>query len=53
MKSTVLGSGSGYKVAFFEELDFKMKFNNLKKLAKSFSYSYYDKYLKSLVNENQ
>ena len=47
---------SGYKVACLEEIAFKMKFINLKKLkelAKPFGDSSYGKYLKSLVNENQ
>ena len=47
---------SGYKVAFFEEIAFKMKFINFKKLnelTKPFGESSYGKYLKSLVNENQ
>jgi glucose-1-phosphate thymidylyltransferase len=46
----------GYKVACLEEIAFKMKFINLKKLkelAKSFGDSSYGKYLKSIVNENQ
>jgi glucose-1-phosphate thymidylyltransferase len=47
---------SGYKVACLEEIAFKMKFINLKKLkalTKPFGDSSYGKYLKSLVNENQ
>ena len=47
---------SGYKVACLEEIAFKMKFINLKKLkelAKPFGDSSYGKYLKLLVNENQ
>ena len=47
---------SGYKVACLEEIAFKMKFINLKKLkelAKPFGDSSYGKYLKSLINENQ
>ena len=47
---------SGYKVACLEEIAFKMKFINLKKLkelARPFGDSSYGKYLKSLVNENQ
>ena len=46
---------SGYKVTFLEEIAFKMKFINLKKLkvlAKPFRVSTYSKYLKSLANEN-
>ena len=47
---------SGYKVACLEEIAFKMKFINLKKLkelAKPFGDSSYGKYLKLLVDENQ
>jgi len=47
---------SGYKVACIEEIAFKMKFidlKKLKKLARPFGDSSYGKYLKSLVNENQ
>ena len=47
---------SGYKVACIEEIAFKMKFINLKKLkelTKPFDDSSYGKYLKSLVNENK
>jgi glucose-1-phosphate thymidylyltransferase len=47
---------SGYKVACLEEIAFKMKFINLKKLKEliiPFGDSSYGKYLKSLVNENQ
>ena len=47
---------SGFKVACLEEIAFKMKFINLKKLkelTKPFGDSSYGKYLKSLVNENQ
>ena len=47
---------SGYKVACLEEIAFKMRFINLKKLkelAKPFGDSSYGKYLKLLVNENQ
>ena len=47
---------SGYKVACLEEIAFKMKFINLKKLkelSKPFGDSSYGKYLKLLVNENQ
>ena len=47
---------SGYKVACLEEIAFKMKFINLKKLkelTKPFGDSSYGKYLKSLVNGNQ
>jgi glucose-1-phosphate thymidylyltransferase len=47
---------SGYKVACLEEIAFKMKFINLKKLkelTKPFGDSSYGKYLKLLVNENQ
>ena len=47
---------TGYKVACPEEIAFKMKFINLKKLkelTKPFGGSSYGKYLKSLVNENQ
>ena len=47
---------TGYKVACIEEIAFKMKFIDLKKLkelAKPFGDSLYGKYLKSLVNENQ
>jgi glucose-1-phosphate thymidylyltransferase len=47
---------SGYKVACLEEIAFKMKFINLKKLkelTKPFGNSSYGKYLKLLVNENQ
>ena len=47
---------SGYKVACLEEIAFKMKFINLKKLREltnPFGNSSYGKYLKSLVNENQ
>jgi glucose-1-phosphate thymidylyltransferase len=47
---------SGYKVACLEEIAFKMKFIDLKKLkelTKLFGDSSYGKYLKSLVNENQ
>ena len=47
---------SGYKVACIEEIAFKMKFidlKKLKKLARPFGDSLYGKYLKSLVNENQ
>ena len=47
---------SGYKVACLEEIAFKMKFINVKKLkelAKPFGDSSYGKYLKLLVNENQ
>ena len=47
---------SGYKVACIEEIAFKMKFIDLKKLkelARPFGDSSYGKYLKSLVNENQ
>jgi len=46
---------SGYKVACLEEIAFKMKFINFKKLnelTKPFGESSYGKYLKSLVNEN-
>jgi glucose-1-phosphate thymidylyltransferase len=46
---------SGYKVACLEEIAFKMKFINLKKLKEliiPFGDSSYGKYLKSLVNEN-
>ena len=46
---------SGYKVACLEEIAFKMKFINLKKLkelANPFGDSSYGKYLKSLINEN-
>ena len=46
---------SGYKVACLEEIAFKMKFINqkkLKELTKSFGDSSYGKYLKSLLNEN-
>ena len=47
---------SGYKVACLEEIAFKMKFIDLKKLkelTKLFGDSSYGKYLKSLVNENK
>ena len=47
---------SGYKVACLEEIAFKMKFINLKKLKEliiPFGNSSYGKYLKLLVNENQ
>ena len=47
---------SGYKVACLEEIAFKMKFIDLKKLNQlimPFGDSTYGKYLKSLVNENQ
>ena len=47
---------SGFKVACLEEIAFKMKFINLKKLKeliKPFGESSYGKYLKLLVNENQ
>jgi len=47
---------SGYKVACLEEIAFKMKFIDLKKLielAKPFGNSSYGKYLKSVINENQ
>jgi len=47
---------SGYKIACLEEIAFKMKFINLKKLkelAKPFGDSSYGKYLKLLVNENK
>ena len=47
---------SGYKVACLEEIAFKMKFINLKKLkelTKPFGDSTYGKYLKLLLNENQ
>ena len=47
---------SGYKVACLEEIAFKMKFIDLKKLielAKPFGNSSYGKYLKSIINENQ
>ena len=47
---------SGYKVACLEEIAFKMKFINLKKLKEltiPFGDSSYGKYLKLLVNENQ
>jgi len=46
---------SGYKVACIEEIAFKMKYINLKKLkelAKPFGDSPYGKYLKELVNES-
>ena len=47
---------SGYKVACLEEIAFKMKFINLKKLKEltiPFGDSSYGKYLKLLINENQ
>ncbi len=47
---------SGYKVACLEEIAFKMKFIDLKKLielTKPFGNSSYGKYLKSIINENQ
>ena len=47
---------SGFKVACLEEIAFKMKFIDLKKLeelTKPFGDSLYGKYLKLLVNENQ
>ncbi len=47
---------SGYKVACIEEIAFKMKFidlKKLKKLTKPFGDSSYGKYLKSIINENQ
>ena len=47
---------SGFKVACLEEIAFKMKFIDLKKLkelTKPFGDSTYGKYLKLLVNENQ
>ena len=47
---------SGHKVACLEEIAFKMKFINLKKLkelSNPFGDSSYGKYLKSLINENQ
>jgi len=47
---------SGYKVACLEEIAFKMKFidlKKLKKLTKPFGDSSYGKYLKSIINENQ
>ena len=47
---------SGFKVACLEEIAFKMKFIDLKKLEEltiPFGDSTYGKYLKSLVNENQ
>ena len=47
---------SGYKVACLEEIAFKMKFidlKKLKKLTKPFGNSSYGKYLKSIINENQ
>ena len=47
---------SGYKVACLEEIAFKMKFINskkLKELANPFGDSSYGKYLKLLINENQ
>ena len=47
---------SGYKVACLEEIAFKMKFINLKKLKEltiPFRNSSYGKYLKLLVNENK
>ena len=47
---------SGYKVACLEEIAFKMKFINVKKLkelTKPFGDSSYGKYLKSIINENQ
>lgn len=47
---------SGYKVACLEEIAFKMKFIDLKKLielTKPFGNSSYGKYLKSVINENQ
>ena len=47
---------SGYKVACLEEIAFKMRFINLKKLkelTKPFGDSSYGKYLKLLINENQ
>ena len=46
---------SGYKVACIEEIAFKMKFIDIKKLkelTRPFGDSSYGKYLKSLVNEN-
>ena len=46
---------SGYKVACLEEIAFKMKFINVKKLkelTKPFGDSSYGKYLKSIINEN-
>ena len=47
---------SGYKVACLEEIAFKMKFIDLKKLeelARPFGDSSYGKYLKSFINESQ